>query len=122
MPTTIDLTPDTLDLVLYAGDGCDFQINFVDDTNTPINVSAWNWRAQIRKTRNSNNFIPLTINTANSANGNIVVSISETITRELVSQENNTVNQWDLESISVGSTAPVTVLQGTVYCNMDVTR
>lgn len=121
MPITIDLTPDTLDLVLYAGDGCDFQISFVDNTNMPIDVSSWSWNAQIRKVRSSVDYIPLEINTTNASNGILILGVSSTITTELASSLTNTSSQWDLESIPAGG-SPITILQGSVICNLDVTR
>ena len=121
MPITIDLTPDTLDLVLYAGDGCDFQISFVDDFDLAVDVSDWTWRAQIRSTRKSIDYTPLTIDYSGASNGVIIVGISKEITREIASGI-NTASQWDLESLASGSENPVTILQGSVYCNMDVTK
>lgn len=117
MNNKIDLTPAVLDLVLYAGDGADFQVSFVDEDNETIDVSNRTWTSQIRKTRTAETAYDLEIDSTDAATGLIVLHISAEITRELPRTA-----QWDLQCTSVGSDEPTTVLQGAVTCNQDVTR
>ena len=121
MPLKVDLTPDSLDLVLYAGDGADFQINFEDDTGNPIDVSSYTWTSQIRKSRNSSEHIDLSIDASLSSTGVITVLIPPAVTRSLGESNWNNERQWDIQCV-VGAGDPHTVLQGTVYCSQDVTR
>ena len=122
MPTKVDLTPDSLDLVLYAGDKGDFQVSFVDNLNASIDVTAWALKAQIRKSRTSTTFIELTIDKSASSIGLITILISGETARDIANDIGNKTYQWDLQSILPGNTDPSTMLQGSVYCNMDVTR
>jgi hypothetical protein len=117
MSTKIDMTPAGLDLVLYAGDGADFQIDFVDEEQHPIDVSTYIWTAQIRKTRTSEEAADLEINVDQAAIGIIGIHISAVTTRGLAKT-----GQWDLQFTAPGRSEPLTVLQGSVTCNQDVTR
>lgn len=121
MPMKMDLTPDSLDLVLYAGDRGDFQIDFIDDNSIPINVSSWVWTAQIRKSRESSTHIDLTIDVTKAVQGSIIVNIPKEVTRSLGDNTWDKTSQWDIQCVTGGGD-PLTVLQGTVSCNMDVTR
>lgn len=121
MPFKMDLTPDSLDLVFYAGDIGDFQISFVDAINAPIDISSYTWVSQIRTSRTSNDPIVLTIDTSLANVGLITVNVPATTTRILASDPMNTIRQWDIRcSLSGGS--QITILQGTVTCSQDVTR
>ena len=117
MPEKIDVSPAILDLVLYAGDGTHFQVKFTDDAGAVIDVSDLSWTAQIRKTRTSDVAFDLEIETTDAANGLITVHISDEVTRALPKS-----GQWDLQSTSVSDPEPLTILQGAVTCNQDVTR
>jgi hypothetical protein len=117
MNNKIDLTPAILDLVLYAGDGEDFQLSFIDENKEPIDVSALLWTAQIRKTRKSEIASELEILTTDAAIGIITIHISAEITRALP-----TTGQWDLQCAPTIDADPLTILQGSVSCIMDVTR
>lgn len=117
MNNRIDLTPDHLDLSLYAGDGISFEIDFEDENEVAIDVSSYTWTAQIRKTRGSDTSYSIDINTDNAATGIIILHIPSTVTSQLPDH-----SQWDLQSVSIGETEPTTVLQGRVTCTKDVTR
>ena len=122
MALTVDLTPDSIDFVLYAGDNGDFQIKFIDETSTVINMTGWVWRAQIRKTRASELYTALIVDSTASAQGIIKVLITSAITRSLAESKWNKTSQWDIEGTPPGMTSPLTLLQGTIYCSLDVTR
>jgi hypothetical protein len=113
----LDMTPAVLDLILYAGDGATFQVDFVDETQQPIDLSGYIWTAQIRKTRTSDTAEDLEIETDQANVGVIMIHISDEVTRAL-----QKTGQWDLQFTTPSRPEPLTVLQGTVTCNQDVTR
>ena len=117
MSEKIDVTPAILDLDLYAGDGTYFQVNFLDETGSTIDVSDLVWTAQIRKTRTTDAASDLTIDMTDAAAGTITIYISAETTRGLAKS-----SQWDLQSTSTARPDPQTFLQGTVTCEQDVTR
>jgi hypothetical protein len=118
MTEIVDLSPAVLNLVLYAGDGEDFQISFIDkDTKEPIDVSYLTWQAQIRQRRTSDESFSLEITTDDAESGIILIHVSSEVTRNLPKK-----GQWDLQSIPSEGDEPITILQGSVVCNMDVTR
>jgi len=117
MTNTIDVTPAILDLVLYAGDGTKFQVKFVDQNEAVIDVSGLTWSAQIRRTRTTDIAAELEIDSTDAAVGLITVHISADVTRNLAKK-----SQWDLQYTSSDNPEPLTILQGTVSCNLDVTR
>jgi hypothetical protein len=122
MPETIDMTPDSLDLLLYAGDGGDFQVCFVDTQNVPIDVFGWLFSAQIRKSRTSPEHRTLTINMGDASNGIITIMIPKEVTRDLANDQWNTEWVWDLQTITPDRSDPTTLLQGDVVCTQDVTK
>lgn len=117
MNNTIDVSPAILDLVLYAGDGTSFQVKFIDENDVITDVSDLVWTAQIRKTRTTDIAADLEIDTTNASTGIIIVHIPADVTRTLAKK-----SQWDLQSTSSSDSEPLTILQGTVSCNLDVTR
>jgi hypothetical protein len=121
MGYTIDLTPAVLDLNLYAGDDGSFQIIFVDIDNNTIDVSIFTWEAQIRNTRASSDHISLTVDVSEANVGILTIDIPESVTRSLANNLWNKTSQWDLQSTD-GTSPVVTILQGSVYCGLDVTR
>jgi hypothetical protein len=122
MPETIDMTPDSLDILLYAGDGGDFQVIFVDSMNEPIDVMSWVFHAQIRKSRTSTGHMNLTVDMGDSHNGIITILIPKEVTRDLAKDAWNTDWVWDLQSETPRRKDPTTILQGAVLCSQDVTR
>ena len=117
MNEKIDQSPAVLDLILYAGDGADFQVDFVNDTDETIDVSGYIWTAQIRRTRTATEAADLEIFTTDAAIGTLTIHISAEVTRGLTKN-----GVWDLQCASSDTADPLTILQGTVTCNQDVTR
>lgn len=117
MNSKLDLTPAVLDLILYAGDGEDFQISFVDDNGTAIDISSFTWNSQIRKTRSAEDAIDLDIDVTDAVAGNLTLHISADITRALPTR-----SQWDLQCVSIARPDPRSFVQGSVSCVQDVTR
>jgi hypothetical protein len=121
MPAQMDVTPDVLDLVLYAGDVGDFEISFVDDLGSPVSVNQYTWSAQIRKSRGSTQYIDLPIDSTQASSGILIIGLPSAITSTLGENLWNRNSQWDLQCTDIANRS-VTVLQGSVYCSQDVTR
>jgi len=117
MNEQVDLTPAVVDLFLYAGDDEIFQVSFVDENNTAIDVSLFTWTSQIRQTRNSTDSVDISIDTTEASTGILTLTVSGTVTRDLPR-----VSYWDLQYVPSDSENPSTILQGTVNCKLDVTR
>jgi hypothetical protein len=122
VPASVNSTPAVLDIHLYAGDVGDFQINFKDADGAAVPVNDKVWTAQIRKSRTSIECIDLEIDTANTPFGTITVKIPGNVSRELSQGTWGKTNQWDIQCTNEDGSNPLTVLQGTVYCDMDVTK
>ena len=121
MSTKVDLTPDIVDLVFYAGDVGDFQVIFTNSSDEPIDLSYLTWAAQIRKTRTSVDYTVLVIDTTDASIGVLIVKIPGDITRLLADDLWNKTSQWDLQATS-GGIDSATILQGSIYSGLDVTR
>lgn len=122
MPSRVNSTPAVLDIYLYAGDVGDFQINFKDVAGSSVPVNDKTWTAQIRKSRSSIEFIDLEIDTHNSPYGSLIVKIPGEVSRTLSEGTWGKTSQWDIQCTDSEGGNPITVLQGTVYCDMDVTK
>lgn len=116
MSDKLDLSPAVLDLVLYAGDGTTFEIDFVDENEATIDMSGFTWAAQIRKKRGVDPAFDLEFTTTNTVGGVLLVHVPAEITAQLPKS-----GQWDLQATAAGQD-PITLLQGAVTCNVDVTR
>jgi len=122
MPGKIDTRPGVLDLVLYAGDVGDFRIIFKDKYGNKVPVGDKKWRAQIRKSRTSVDYIGLEVDTTDAGLGILLVKIPGSITRELSQATWGKLSQWDIQCSTDNDEITVTVLQGTVTCEVDVTK
>ncbi len=119
MSVKIDMTPAVLDLVLYAGDVGDFQINFVDEFDGAIDVLNYGLQAQIRKSRLGTDHTDLELDLTHASLGQVIVRIPEEVTRDLVANAWDKKAQWDIQCTNP---SVVTLVQGTVTCSQDVTR
>ena len=115
MSKQLDLTPVVLDLVVYSGDGEDFQIYFVDSSDAKIDMSEYTWASQIRELRTSPVGLDLDVDSSDAVDGLLTIHISPTITSSLPKT-----CFWDLQGTYSGR--PQTVIQGSVTCKKDVTR
>lgn len=117
MEKILDLRPAILNLNLYAGDGEDFQVSFVDELKQAVDVSMYDWTSQIRELSSSTEFYDLSIDASDAANGNIIIHISAEVTSALPKT-----SKWDLQCTSEDRIEPVTLLRGDVLCEKDITR
>lgn len=122
----IALVPETLDLVLYAGDGIQFKLTCVDETNAPINLTG-TVEAQIRLDRLTPTDPPLAefgVDLTGAASGEVILSLTGLQTQDLLNgaaKPGKFTGVWDVQWTATGS-EPRTLCQGKVDCNADVTR
>jgi hypothetical protein len=120
-PEVIDLTPEELDLVLYAGDGVRLPLAVTDSAANPVDLTG-TMRAQIRA-----NYAALepiatfAVDLSDAVNGNAVLTLDGADTQALVTSGKKFKGVWDVEWTPAGA-QPRTLLQGKVECDPDATR
>jgi hypothetical protein len=111
------MTPGTLNLSVVAGDGYSHTVSFVDADGDPIDVSAYEHRAQLRTHHQATTATDFAIDETSAAAGSITLSLSAAQTRTL----RVGVLVWDLERQADGA-EPETILAGVFRVRPDVTR
>lgn len=118
---TISLLPQTLDLSLYAGDGCEFKFICKTPAGAPVDVTGA-VRAQIRETRlDASPVASFTVSLVDAYLGIIKISLTGAQTQDLVEPTGKFSGVWDLEWDSATG-EPRTLCQGNLECVSDVTR
>ena len=118
---SIDLQPQTLDLSLYAGDGCRFKFICTDATSAPVDISG-GVRAQIRLNRlDTSPVVSFAVNMTDAYLGIIILTLTGAQTQALVGSSGKFTGFWDLEW-DAAEDEPRTLCQGRVECVADVTR
>ena len=118
---TITYDPQVLDLVLYAGDGTNFRLVVTDSANAPVPLTGA-MIAQIRVDRSSPD-PPLTsfnIDLDQAAEGIATLTLTGEQTQDLADGQ-KFAGVWDLEWTPLDE-EPVTLCQGKVECNPDVSH
>ena len=122
----INIRPQVLDLMLYAGDGIEFRLICTDSGNAPVDITGV-VRAQVRLDR-LNQDPPLaefTVDMQDAYQGIIVLSMTGEQTQELVEDSPGPAGQftgvWDIEW-EPANQEPRTLCQGKVECVADVSR
>lgn len=117
----ITYDPQTLDLVLYAGDGTSFSLTLTDSFGVPINLTG-TMIAQIRTERESADppKAEFTINLTDAALGIAVLELTGADTHGLLTPEKFE-GVWDVQWTPSGG-EPLTLCQGTVECYPDVSH
>ena len=126
----IDLTPDVLDLVLYAGDGVRFRLVITDSAEAPVNITG-TVKAQVRDKRGEVDLTPegeFAVDLTDAATGIVVLSLTGAQTQDLYDNwialfptAKKFIGVWDVEWTPSGA-EPRTLCQGKVECGPDVTR
>jgi hypothetical protein len=118
----INLQPQTLDLVLYAGDGVGLRFLCKDPTGAPIDVTG-GVRAHIRADRSSEAPIieQFAVSMVDAYLGLIVLKLTGEQTQNLAEPSGKFVGVWDLEW-DASEDEPRTLVQGRLECVADVTR
>ena len=127
MAGQINLQPQVLDLILYAGDGVSFRLKCTDKAGAPVEVTG-SVEAQIRLNRSKaeSSIVEFSAEMQDAYNGIIVLSLTGDQTQALV--DHPSVNSsgkftgvWDVQWEPSGL-EPRTLCQGAVECVADVTR
>lgn len=116
----INRMPETLDLVLYAGDGVSIRLGVTDNTGNPVTV-AGELKAQIRENRGSTEVAAEFTTVPEEGTGAVIISLTGAQTQDLVSAGESFTGVWDIQWRPVDG-EPVTLTTGEVTCNADVTR
>jgi hypothetical protein len=123
-PTPINLisrVPTTINLALYGGDGAAFKFTTVFSDGTVISLTDGVVESQIRANRtDSSAILDFEVDTADAADGVVIVSLTGEQTASLVTTGKFR-GSWDLQYTPTNG-EPMTVIQGTVTCDPDVTR
>ena len=125
MAGQIDLQPQILDLILYAGDGVSFRLICTDKAGAPVDVTG-SVEAHIRLNRNKDEqpIVEFASSLVDAYQGIVVLSLTGAQTQALVdhssASEDTFTGVWDVEWEPEGS-EPRTLCQGKVECNADVT-
>jgi len=126
MANVINLQPEVLDLMLYAGDGISLRITCKDKAGAPVDITG-GVKAQIRTDRLNPDDAPLAEFTASLVDaylGVIVITMTDEQTQALVDDHGANgkfTGVWDLQWTPSGSESR-TLCQGKVECVADVTR
>lgn len=126
MPT-ISLLPETLDIVLYSGDGFSFKFICTDENGAPIDITG-GVSAQIRLSRlapETPAICDFAVNLVDAYLGIIVLSLTGSQTKALTedpsAQSGRFVGVWDVQWEPADS-EPRTLCQGKAECVADVTQ
>lgn len=125
MAKKISYSPQTLDLILYAGDGNGIRMTVRDSANAIVNL-AGTFLAQVRATREAVDPADAVFNIDSSrvAEGIILVYLTAEQTESLMSGVDpgeKYIGVWDLEWTPTNS-EPLTLCQGKVECLRDVSH
>jgi hypothetical protein len=118
----INIRPQVLDLMLYAGDGVEFRLICTDTGNAPVDITG-GVRAQIRSDRVTDEppIAEFSVGLVDAYQGIIVVSLTGEQTRQLVAEKDPFIGVWDCQWEPANS-EPRTLCQGKVECVADVSR
>jgi len=118
----INLQPQVLDLVLYAGDGVELRFICRTPAGAPIDVTG-GVRAHIRADRISDDppIAEFAVSLVDAYQGIVTINLTGEQTQELAEPSGKFVGVWDLEW-DASEDEPRTLVQGRVECVADVTR
>jgi hypothetical protein len=120
-PSVVSLTPPFVNLVLYAGDGANLRLTAFDLDGEPFDLRG-DVRAQIRQTRRAvDALVDWEVEMAEAGEGILVLRLTGEDTRSLMGDLDKFKGVWDCVWTMVDS-EPVTLIQGDVQCDLDVTR
>jgi hypothetical protein len=117
----ISLLPDKLDLALYAGDGVSIRLTITDNNDVPIPITG-GITAQIRETRlDADPLADFNFDLNEFEPGVVVLSLNGVQTASLITTEDKFKGFWDVQW-QAENQEPITLVQGKVECDADVTR
>jgi hypothetical protein len=117
---SLSFIPESLDLALYAGDGCAVKIVIRDNTSShnPIDVTGTH-EAQIRVNRLDATVVEqFNFDLSDATDGVVILSLTGDQTSNL---GDGFKGSWDWQWTAAGS-EPLTLVQGKITCVIDVSR
>lgn len=117
----IDLSPQVLDLTLYAGDGVNLRLTVKDTEDDPVALTG-TIEAEIRAKRTDPDPVSaeFTVDLTDSETGVALLSLTGEQTQALVTDKKFR-GTWDLQW-TPAEQEPRTLYQGKVVCLIDVSR
>jgi hypothetical protein len=114
--------PQRVNLKLYAGDGVALRLTAVNaETGSSLDL-AGELVAQVKVNRTDTEpLTEFTINTDQAADGILDLFLTGEQTTELFAEGKQFKGAWDVQWLADGE-EPRTLVQGTVICDLDVTR
>lgn len=121
MPT-VSKEPQKINIVLYAGDGVGIKFTATDSNGAVVPLDG-DVISQIRTTRSdADPLVTFAVDDSQFAQGIVVLSLTGEETASLISTPGTTfTGVWDLQYTPTGA-EPITLVQGKVRCDPDVTR
>jgi hypothetical protein len=119
---SISRVPPIIDLELYAGDGIGIKFTMKDPAGNPWPLDG-DVTSQVKNKRTDTDpLVSWTVDPSQFAQGIILISLTGTQTASLIPEGKQAFNGvWDLQYIPTGSEA-MTLFQGKVTCDADVTH
>lgn len=127
MAGVIDLQPQILDLILYAGDGVSFRLICTDKAGAPVDVTgSVDAHIRIDRSDGSQPIVEFAADLVDAYNGIVALSLTGEQTQALVddpsaNSSGKFTGVWDVQWEPAGL-EPRTLCQGKVECVADVTR
>jgi hypothetical protein len=116
----INRVPDSLDLALYAGDGVSIRLGVTTSGGAPLDI-AGEMKAQIRQTKSAAEVAAEFEAVPDAENSSVVISLTGEQTASLIANGESFRGVWDIQWHPTDG-QPVTLIQGEVTCDADVTR
>ena len=111
-----------MDLELYAGDGASFTVVATNAAGAPLNLTGTFNAALVNNRDDAGPVLTFTIDTTQAAVGKLILSLTGVQTARLKNQTRDPWRGfWDLQwAPTVGQ--PLTLVQGDVTCDLDVSH
>lgn len=118
--SSLDLTPNTLNLSLYAGDGVALRVTVAEPDNEPIPLTG-SIAAQVRRRRLDATGTDFYADMTEADDGAVSLSLTGEQTAALLAGKEKFKGFWDVQW-HPDDAEPVTLIQGEVALISDVTR
>lgn len=112
-------SPATRDITIVSGDDYAHTVTFEQPADTPLDVSARTYTAQVREYANAPSALAtLSVDMTDADTGDVTLRLTEAQTEALGQAVESGV--WDLQQVNAGVTT--TILRGTATILRDATR
>lgn len=116
----INRVPESLDLALYAGDGVSIRLGVTTSGGAPLDI-AGEMKAQIRESKSAPEVSAEFTTAPDAETSSVVISLTGEQTSALIVGGESFRGVWDIQWHPTDG-QPVTLIQGEVTCDADVTR